>query len=60
MKEGEIWKQIGKTEMIKDNLNPLFETSFFINYFFEKHQYLKFEVLDGDNMSGKSKIIGSA
>lgn len=59
MKEGEVWKQIGKTEMIKDNLNPLFQTSFFINYFFEKHQYLKFEVLDGDNMSGKSKIIGS-
>ena len=59
MKEGEVWNQIGKTEMIKDNLNPLFQTSFFINYFFEKHQYLKFEVLDGDNMSGKSKIIGS-
>ncbi len=26
------WKQVGKTEMIKDNLNPDFERSFVINY----------------------------
>ena len=31
------WKQFGRTEMIKDNLNPDFEQSFIIQYFFEKH-----------------------
>jgi hypothetical protein len=35
--EGAQWMQIDKTEMIKDNLNPDFEKSFIINYFFEKH-----------------------
>jgi Ca2+-dependent lipid-binding protein len=31
------WKEIGKTEMVKDYLNPTFKTSFIIAYFFEKH-----------------------
>jgi hypothetical protein len=31
------WKQIGRTEMIKDNLNPDFEKSFIVTYYFEKH-----------------------
>lgn len=26
------WKEFGKTEMIKDNLNPDFEKNFIINY----------------------------
>ena len=37
MKEGDVWKQIGITEMIKDNLNPTFQTSFIVTYYFEKH-----------------------
>ena len=37
MKEGLLWNEIGKTEMIKDDVNPVFQTSFFINYYFEKH-----------------------
>jgi len=52
------WKQFGKTEMIKDNLNPDFEQSFIIQYFFEKHQYIKFEVQDGNNVSGNTSLIG--
>ena len=44
--------------MIKDNLNPDFEQSFIIQYFFEKHQYVKFEVQDGNNVSGNNKLIG--
>lgn len=31
-----------------DNLNPDFEKSFYLNYYFEKHQPLKFEVIDDD------------
>ncbi len=53
MKDKEVWKEIGKTEMVKDDQNPTFKTSFIITYYFEKHQYLKFEVIDGDNDSGK-------
>jgi len=40
------WQKIGTTEVVKDNLNPDFKASFQIFYQFEKHQYLKFEVVD--------------
>ena len=36
--------QHGRTEMIKDNLNPEFVKKFQINYYFEESQKLKFEV----------------
>jgi len=35
--ENEAWKEIGKTEMIKNNLNPIFKTGIIFNYYFEKH-----------------------
>jgi hypothetical protein len=44
--------------MIKDNLNPDFEKSFIIEYYFERHQYIKFEVQDGNNASGNAELIG--
>ena len=31
-----------------NNLNPDFEKSFMIYYYFERHQQLKFKVLDDD------------
>ena len=39
---------IGKTEMILNNLNPDFTKHFTIDYFFEKEQWIKFEVYDVD------------
>lgn len=45
--------------MIKDNLNPDFEKSFIVNYYFEKHQYIKFEVVDGNNVGGTLDLIGT-
>jgi hypothetical protein len=36
--------QFGRTEMIKDTLNPDFVHKFVMNYFFEESQKLKFEV----------------
>lgn len=45
---------------MKDNLNPDFEKSFLINYYFEKHQPLRFEIMDGDNADGKLQLIGAA
>ena len=28
MKENSVWKEIGKTEIVKNDLNPTFQTSF--------------------------------
>jgi Ca2+-dependent lipid-binding protein len=53
------WNKFDQTELIKDNLNPDFEKSFIINYYFERHQYLKFEVYDGLNASGSLDLIGT-
>ena len=44
---------------MNDNLNPDFETNFYLNFNFEKHQPMKFEVIDDDG-NGKSDFIGSA
>lgn len=34
-----------------NNLNPEFTKTFSVNYFFEKTQYFKFEVVDDDGSS---------
>jgi Ca2+-dependent lipid-binding protein len=39
---------VGKTEMIKNNLNPDFTRNFILDFYFEKEQWLKFEVYDVD------------
>ena len=46
---------IGKTECINNNLNPEFTKHFTIDYFFEKEQFLKFELYDVD-INGKEHI----
>ena len=51
------WIEYGKTEMIKDNLNPDFTHYFTVAYQFEKHQKLRFEVLDVD-IGSTSEFIG--
>ena len=51
------WNKVHTTELMKENLNPDFEKSIVMDYFFEKHQLIKFEVMDGD---GEEKLIGSA
>ena len=53
-----IWSKFDQTELMKDNLNPDFEKSFLVNYYFEKHQYIKFEVNDGLNTGGRFEMIG--
>ena len=44
---------------MSDNLNPVFENSFYVDYYFEKHQPIRFEVHDDDG-NGKGEIIGAA
>lgn len=51
------WILAGKTEVITDNLNPTFEKYFTVAYTFEKHQKMRFEVLDID-IAGTTEFIG--
>lgn len=44
--------EIGRTEMIADNLNPKFAKKIIMQYQFEQIQYLRFEVLDIDLIGG--------
>jgi Ca2+-dependent lipid-binding protein len=43
------WVDIGKTEVIDNQLNPDFCTTFTLNYYFEKEQIIKFEMHDHDD-----------
>eukprot|EP01135_Chromosphaera_perkinsii_P003560 Nk52_evm18s248 gene=Nk52_evmTU18s248 len=57
------WKEIGRTEIIWDNLNPEWEKTFHINYVFEEVQELKFEVYDAEgktNDLSKYDFIGAS
>ena len=51
------WREIGRTEQIKNSLNPDFTTSLKCNYFFEKVQQLKLVMIDGDG-DGDYDTIG--
>ena len=46
--DGVNWVERGRTEQLKNNLNPEFKTRIVMNYFFEKAQKLKFLMVDGD------------
>lgn len=54
---GNQWVKIGETERIDNNLNPDFKKTFNVNYFFEKSQNYKFEVIDDDG-SNSFDLIG--
>jgi len=61
MKEGgkdSSWQQIGKTEMINNNLNPDFSQQIVLNYMFEKEQHLQFQVYDMDRKTKEKDFIG--
>jgi len=47
-KVNDQWQLLNQTEVVKDNLNPLFKTTFLLDFIFETQQPLKFEVLDID------------
>ena len=56
---GGRWTEIGRTEKIKDNLNPDWRTAFNLAYYFEKKQQLKFKIVDDDG-DGESDFLGEA
>ena len=43
------WSEIGRTEVIMNNLNPDFTNSIKVDYFFEQVQKFKFSFIDEDN-----------
>ena len=52
------WVKIGKTEKIKNNLNPDFETAIEVDYYFERLQPLKISIIDDDH-DGDFQEIGT-
>ena len=42
------YQHVGSTEVIVNSLNPSFQKSIDLYFVFEKHQYLKLEVIDSD------------
>lgn len=60
VKEGTstLWRKVGETEVIQDNLNPDFKKTIEAFYQFEVNQSVKIEVVDSDGGS-KSELIGS-
>ena len=47
------YEEIGRTEVVENNLNPDFTTAIKVPYYFEELQRLKFEVYDSDSSSDK-------
>lgn len=45
--------EIGRTEVVKNNLNPDFAKCVKVDYYFEEQQKLKFDVYDSDSSSEK-------
>lgn len=54
--EADMWKEVGRTELIWNNLNPVFVKKLVIEYFFEESQYLKFEVYHMSDTKNKSEL----
>ena len=52
------WAEFGRTEMIKDNLNPNFSKTFQLDYIFETQQHIKFDCIDIDSVTSFD-FIGS-
>lgn len=58
---GNTFVDVGRTEVVKNDLNPDFAKSFTVEFIFETRQRFKVEVVDVDNFSDLSgDYIGSA
>jgi len=56
------FREVGRTEIVWNNLNPNFVKKFVIDYFFEEAQKLRFEVYDADSKNpdlSKHDFLGS-
>ena len=57
-KVGSQWQRIGMTEVIMDNLNPSWVTSFDVQYNFERRELYKVDVYDIDDTSRLTNFSG--
>lgn len=48
----DAWREFGRTESVKNSLNPDFVRKFNLDFYFEERQYLKFEIYDKDTSGG--------
>ena len=53
--EGGQWAEVGRTEMLANNLNPSWKSKFIVDYRFQERQLVKFEVFDWDTKSHSLK-----
>ena len=51
--KSEEWLEVGRTEEIKDNENPIFKTTIQVSYYFEKNQKIRFVLMDSDSTKKK-------
>ncbi|ESO91350.1 hypothetical protein LOTGIDRAFT_228802 [Lottia gigantea] len=51
--KNQSYQEIGRTEMIKDSLDPEFVKKFLVQYYFEERQLMRFEIYDVDSPSAK-------
>lgn len=50
---GNQWVEVGRTEIIRDNLSPSWHKKFVVGYSFEERQVVRFEVFDEDSNSSR-------
>lgn len=61
-KDGHMWRKVGRTEVIMDNLSPEWVTSFDVQYQFEKREAYRVDVYDvedyerPDNLPAHDKV----
>ena len=58
LQEGRSYRELGRTEIVKDNQNPVFQRTIITRYYFEEEQIVKFSVEDYDG-PGKSDLQGT-
>ena len=51
-----MWHEVGRTEIIMDNLSPTFVTSFTVEYHFEERQKLRVDVYDVDDFNNNAPL----
>ena len=52
------WAFVGETEVVENNLDPRWNTSMKVNYYFEKKQIMKIEVFDDEGVGEDPTLIG--
>ena len=49
--------QVGRTEVINNNLDPCFERAFEVDYLFDEVQMIRFELYDIDKFDNKTESL---